>query len=30
MVFVKTVKRDGLCRVVCGGGGGDDEDASDV
>ena len=30
MVFVKTVKRDGLCRVVCGGDGGDDEDASDV
>lgn len=30
MVFVKTIRRDGLCKIVCGGGGGDDEDDSDV
>ena len=30
MVFVKTIRMDGLCKVVCGGVGGDDENDSDV
>ena len=30
MVFVKTVRRDGLYKAICGGSGGDNEDDSDI